>query len=160
MGLLGDIYNTVVNTANTVSSWGKGAVDDIRSWANNLVADVGAAVSSSFSGDVVGINANKIPDMIASIEDYIGRINAHLDQIKEETSTANAMQGEYAEATKVYVQTACDVCYRIVTQLRFFEDKLVAVQQAYTKKDQNMASTINTAGSELNSTWTEYQRQN
>ena len=159
MGLLGDIYNGVVNAANTVSNWGKGLVDDVQSWANGLVADVGAAVSSSFDGDVVGINANRIPDMIASIEEYIGRINAHLDQIKEETSTANAMQGEYAEATKIYVQTACEVCYRIVTQLRYFEDKLVAVQEAYIKKDQNMASTINTGASELNSSWTEYQRQ-
>ena len=123
MGLLQDIYNGVVNAGQDLSNWGKGTVEDIRSWANNLIADVGAQISSTFNGDVVGINANKIPDMIASIEEYIGRINAHLDQIKEETSTANAMQGEYAEATKIYVQTACDVCYRIVTQLRYFEDK-------------------------------------
>lgn len=159
MGILGDIYNGVVNTANTVSNWGKGAVDDVRSWANNLVSDVGAAISSSFNGDVVGINATKIPDMIQAIEDYIKRVNDHLNKIKEETSTANAMQGEYADATKVYVQTACEVCYRIVTQLRYFEDKLVAVQEAYTKKDETMASTISQAASEVNSSWTEYQRQ-
>lgn len=159
MGLLGDIYNGVVNAANTVSSWGKGLVDDVQSWSNSLVADVGAAVSSSFDGDVVGINANKVPDMINSIEEYIRRINSHLDKIKEETDTKMAMQGEYAEAARIYVQTACDVCYRIVTQLRYFEDKLVAIQEAYSKKDQNMASTINTASSELNSSWTEYQRQ-
>ena len=82
-----------------------------------------------------------------------------LDKIKEETSTATAMQGEYADATKVYVQTACDVCYKIVTQLRYFEDKLVSVQEAYAKKDQNMASTITQSASEMNSSWSEYQRQ-
>ena len=161
MGLFDGLTSFVSNVAESVVSTVKGGIEAISDWCGNLVADVGAQISASFDGDVVGINANKIPDVINAIEDYIKRVDAKLTKLKENanTSTANAMSGEYAAATKLYVQTSADVCYRIITQLRYFEDKLIAVGEAYNQKDQNMASTIQTTTTEMNSQWTEYQRQ-
>jgi len=159
MSFLSDAINTVKDTYQDVKSGGAGLVDDIKSWANALLGDVSAGVTSAFEGDVVGINANKIPEMIDSIEQYILRINTHLDDIRTNTSTDSSMKGEYAAAVKEYVKTACDVCYKITSQLRFFEDKLVSVQKAYAAKDENLASSISGTATEMASSWTEYQRQ-
>ena len=161
MGLFDAIGSWVSNAVQDVGNFVKGGLEAVGDWCSNLVADIGAQISASFDGDVVGINAAKIPDVINAIEEYIGRVDAKLKDLKENanTSTVNAMQGEYAAATKLYVQTSADVCYRIITQLRYFEDKLIAVGEAYTQKDQNMASTIQTSTTEMNSQWTEYQRQ-
>ena len=161
MGLFDAIGSFVSNAAQSVGNAVKGGLEAVGSWCKNLVADVGAQIDSSFNGDVVGINANKIPDIIDAIEEYIARVDKKLNKLKENanSSTVKAMQGEYAAATKLYVQTSSDVCYRIITQLRYFEDKLIAVGEAYTQKDQNMASTIQTSTSEMNSQWTEYKRQ-
>lgn len=161
MGLFQAIGSFVSNTAEAVANTARGLVEDVTSWCKGLKEDVVAGTQSLAKGDVVGINANKVDEMIASIEEYISGVNQQLDKLKEkaDSSVVKAMQGEYATATKTYVQTAADVCYRIVTQLRYFEDKLIAVKEAYAKKDENMSSTINTAKSDMNSTWTEYQRQ-
>lgn len=158
MGLLSDAINTVYNAGQGLVSGGKGLIDDVSTWCSSLVGDVSTAVTSAFSGDVVGINANKIPEMIESIEEYIKRVNTHLEEIKTNTSTENAMKGEYAAAVKAYVGAACDVCYKITSQLRYFEDKLMMVQEAYAQKDSQLAGTINDTASEMNSSWTEYQR--
>ena len=161
MGAFETLTTWVSNSAKDIVNAGRGLVDDVNSWCSNLIADVGAGVSSAFNGDVVGINANKVPEMINAIEDYIQRVKTETDKLKEkaEASTVKAMQGEYAAATKKYVETSAEVCYRIITQLRYFQDKLVAVKEAYQAKDQNMASTINSTTSEMNSTWQEYNRQ-
>lgn len=161
MGLFEQIGSFVANTAEAIGQGAKGIVEDVSAWCNNLVADVGAAITSSFSGDVVGINANEIPNMISAIDSYISAVNGQLDKLTEKanTSTAKAMQGEYAEATKQYIQAAAKTCYNIVTQLKYFQDKLNAVKAAYDKKDQNMSSTINSSKSEMESSWTEYKRQ-
>lgn len=159
MGFLGEAINDVKDTWQDIKSGGAGLLEDISSWCNNLLGDVGASVTSAFEGDVVGINANKVPEMIDAIENYITRINAHLDEIKTNTSTENAMKGEYALAVKEYVTAACDVCYKITSQLRFFEDKLVSVQKAYAAKDENLASSISQTATEMNSSWQEYKRQ-
>lgn len=158
MSIFGDAINTIYNAGQDFVSGGKGLLDDISTWSSNLLGDVGTTIASAFSGDVVGINANKIPEMIQAIEDYIARINNHLDEIKTNTSTENAMKGEYAAAVKAYVGAACDVCYKITSQLRYFEDKLIMVQEAYTQKDENLSSTINDTASEMNSSWSEYNR--
>ena len=112
-----------------------------------------------FEGNVIGINANKIPDMIDAIEAYIKRIDSHLNEIRTNTSTENAMKGEYALAVKEYVNAACDVCYKITSHLRFFEDKLVAVQKSFAARDESMKDTIGSVASEM-STWEEYKKQN
>lgn len=154
---LGDIINSFENADEFVANSGKGLLEDAKSWASNLWNDVSVAIDSTFNGDVVGINVNKIPQMKQAIESYVKKVQAHLEKIKTETKTANAMQGEYAEAVKSYVGTACDVCYKITSHLRYFEDKLTAVQNAYTKKDEKMAGTINKSASEMNSKWDEYK---
>lgn len=161
MGLFDAIGSFASNLAQSVVNGVSGAIEAVGDWCSNLVADVGAALSSSANGDVVGINVKGIPAIIDAIEDYISRVNKKLDKLKENsnTSTAKAMKGDYAAATKLYIQTSADVCYRIITQLRYFEDKLIAVKEAYEQKDENMTSQINTSTTEMNNQWTEYQRQ-
>ena len=159
MSIFSDVINTVVDAGQGLISGGKGLIEDVSTWCNNLFSSVGTAIDSAFSGDIVGINANKIPDMINAIEEYINRINNHLNDIKTNTSTENAMKGEYAAAVRTYVGTACDVCYKIISQLRYFEDKLILVRDAYQQKDQNLSSTIADTSKEMESSWNEYQRQ-
>lgn len=159
MGILGDAINTVYNTGQSVVQTGKGLIDDVSTFVSGLTGSVGAAVSSQFSGDVVGINAAKIPEMKQAIEDYIKKVESHLNEIKTNTSTENAMKGEYATAVKTYVGAACDVCFKITSQLRYFEDKLTAVEQAYQQKDENLAGTISDTASDMNSQYTEYKPQ-
>ena len=97
--------------------------------------------------------------MITEIETYITDIKTHLDQVAADADTNNAMKGEYAAAVKTYVETAAKVCYNVVSQLRFFEDKLNGVKEAYAQKDQATASEINSTSGELENQWQEYQRQ-
>lgn len=157
MGLFNDAINAVYNTEETIQRGAKGIVDDVSTWCQGLFSQTAAAISSSFDGDVVGLNANKIPEMIDAIEAYIKRVETHLNNIKTSTSTENAMKGEYAIAVKTYVQTACDTCYEITSQLRYFEDKLIAVEKAYKSKDENLQSAINATSDEMNSRWSEYK---
>lgn len=155
--MLEEAINTVYNTGKGVYTGAKGLIEDVGTWCQGLLGQVESAVTSEFTGDVVGLNATKIPTMIQAIEDYISRVESHLENIKSSTSTDNAMKGEYAAAVKVYVQTACDTCYKITSQLRYFEDKLREVEKAYNSKDENLQSTISQTSDEMNSKWEEYK---
>ena len=159
MGVLGDLIDGAENLGQSAVNWGTGTVEDIVSFGKGLINEVGANVTALFGDDVIGINANKVDDMIGSIESYIKKVNDHLDKIKADATTNKAMQGEYAAAIKTYVEKACEICYRITSRLRYFEDKLVAVRDAYKKKDEKIKSTVERQTKEMDSKWQEYKRQ-
>lgn len=156
--MFSEMMDNVKNTY-TGESGGSNLLNNVSDWCNKLISDIGGNLQAMFEGNVIGINANKIPDMIDAIEAYIKRIDSHLNEIRTNTSTENAMKGEYALAVKEYVNAACDVCYKITSHLRFFEDKLVAVQKSFAARDESMKDTIGSVASEM-STWEEYKKQN
>jgi len=159
MGFLGDALQVVGNAGERISNFVQGGIDDIKNWGQGLINEVGATISSEFGDDVIGINAEHVGDMIQAIEDYITKVNGHLDEVKQNTETKNAMKGEYAAAVKAYVGVACDVCKKITSRLKYFEDKLVKVREAYLQKDTNLTSSINDTATEMDSQWEEYKRQ-
>lgn len=159
MSFLSEAINDVQDTVKDISNFGSNLVEGVSSWCSNLLSSVSVGVTSLFVGDVIGLNANYVPEMINSIEEYITNINNHLDRIATETDTSNAMQGEYALAVKEYVKAATSTCYKVVSQLRFFEDKLISVQEAYTKKDEKLSESLKGDTNEMNSSWQEYKRQ-
>lgn len=159
MSSLSQAIDSVQDTFQSFKNNGRDLVDGVSSWCSNLLSSVSVNVTSFFEGDVIGLNANYIPQMQQAIEDYIININKHLDKIATDTDTSKAMQGEYALAVKEYVKAATDTCYKVVSQLRYFEDKLVSVQKAYASKDENLSTALRNDASEMNGEWTEYTRK-
>ena len=158
--MLGDAIANVSNAFNSVSNRARDFVGQATTYGRNLINQVSGFVSSQFDGDVVGLNVAGIGPMKQAIESYIKTVEDHVNQLKESNlNTDAAMKGEFADAVKTYIATAADCCYCIVTQLRYFEDKLTDVENAYKEKSTSLASTINDSSSELKNEYTEYKAQ-
>lgn len=108
---------------------------------------------------VVGIDANKVPQMALAIEDYIKRVKQHLDGIQPNANANHAYQGEGVQkAIEDYVNKTKEYCFNLTSQLRAFEDKLYDVKKAYDDNRKQMVENINATsgtyaeGSEYKST--------
>lgn len=156
---LTEAINDIQDTGKDITNFGKGLVDDMTSLFTGAYNALAAEVTTIFDGDIVGLNANYIPTMQKAIQNYISRINEHLNKIATETKTDGAMKGDYAIAVKAYIKAATDTCYKVVSQLSFFEDKLVSVREAYAQKDANLSGSINDSANEMENQWEAYKRQ-
>ncbi len=112
--------------------------------------------------NVVGINATKVDEMIASIEDEIGKIFTHLEDIDPTADQSSAFldvtTGQVGPAVVEYIERVKEYCHNLVSDLRAFEDKLVDVREAYKANMEKMAGAINNNANN-NSVGQEYQRQ-
>ena len=105
----------------------------------------GGGIFGFFSGlgqdSVVGINANKIPEMRDAIRNEVNNIQSYLDGIETTASSASAFKSEeitnsvrnYLDKVKAYAQA-------LVSDLLAFSDKLQEVYDAWLLSSQNFAS--------------------
>lgn len=131
--------------------------DKVKSIADSVVGKVSSAASGIFSGDVIGINVNEIPNMQTAIKNYVDALNQHLDEVKQNATTDSAFTGAYAGAVTEFVTAVKECCYAVISQLLAFSDKLADVKDQYDKRDKALASQIGEQSDEIKSSYTAYE---
>ena len=111
--------------------------------------------------NVVGINATKVDEMIAGIEEEVNKIYTQLEDIDptaDQTAAFLDETGQVGPAVIGYIEKVKEYCHNLVSDIRAFEDKLVDVRTAYQENMQKMSEAINNNATN-NSVGEEYQRQ-
>lgn len=97
---------------------------------------------------IVGMNANKVPEMRTAIRTYVNNVESHLQGIDALASANNAFQGAEAQAAvRTYISKVKDYCIGLTSQLLAFSDKIKDVENAWQKQTAAAAQTITSTGS-------------
>ena len=104
----------------------------------------GGFFSGLFGGggfSIVGIDANRVPEMREQIRSSIQSIQAHLDGIESQTNSANAFRSEEIKvAVEKYVDSVKEYSKALISDLLAFSDKLQEVREAWEQSTQSFAS--------------------
>lgn len=149
-----------------MAGWGQNVVnsnfnaDTYMAKADNMRGVTKKQTSSAYNNyKVVGINANKISDMIKEMENYISNVNKEINKMKTSANSNQAFKGdELKKALNAYLIKVENYLKNVVTQIRAFEDKLIDVRDAWTKAQSNQANAVKRAGNSFESLGA-YQRQ-
>lgn len=131
----------------------------IKNKFDEIVGGLQAKVEGLFSGDVVGINTNEIPNMQNAIASYIEGLEAHLIEMKTNATTDEAFKGQYAGAITDFVAAVKDCCYAVISQLEAFSAQLDEVKVTYEERDQQLASDISSQADELRSAYQAFDQK-
>ncbi len=94
---------------------------------------------NSFS--IVGIDANRVPEMREQIRTSVQAIQAHLDGIEAQTNSASAFRSEDIKgAIEKYVDSVKEYSKALISDLLAFSDKLQEVREAWEQSTQSFAS--------------------
>lgn len=93
----------------------------------------GGQSAQSLSGySVVGINAEKIPEMREAIRTAVSALQGHIDGIEAHTNSSMAFKSEDVKvAVENYVVAVKDYCKALISDLLAFSDKLQTVHDAW-----------------------------
>lgn len=120
------------------------AMDNRTSTRSASNAGGGGFWSGLFGGggfSIVGIDANRVPEMREQIRSSIQSIQAHLDGIESQTNSANAFRSEDIKAAvEKYVDSVKEYSKALISDLLAFSDKLQEVREAWEQSTQNFAS--------------------
>ena len=143
-----------------VSSFVGDAKDRITNLFKGIVNQASAAIGSLIPGSVIGINVNKVPEMVSTIEAEVKAINDHLDQVNQEADPAQAFADpEMQDACRAYIGGVMDACKAYTSQMLKLADKLVEVKEYYEANQAKQTSTLRQAGVEASSSVDAYTRQ-
>ena len=108
---------------------------------------------------IVGIDANRVPEMREQIRNSVNAIQTHLDGIEAQTNSSNAFRSEEVkQAVENYVNSVKDYCKALISDLLAFSDKLQEVREAWERSTQNFASdSINASNESLAGAATYYK---
>lgn len=110
-------------------------------------------VNNEFEGrgyNVVGINTNEISNMKQAIDTYIANIEDKTKAISDYLDASTMFKGSTVETeVKGYVDIVFNYISRTTNELRYFKDKLAAVEQAWLESTQQMASKVTSGSSEI-----------
>lgn len=123
---------------------------------SSIIGKVSAGAAGILNGDVVGINEAEIPNMQNAIREYVTGLETHLAGVKADADTSNAFKGDYAAAVTTFVNSVCDACAAITSNLLEFNAKLDEVMAKYKEKDADVASTLTTQAGEIDSSYTKF----
>lgn len=157
---MGTIATEAQNIKFRAGQFIKGMVDNARSKFEAVVGRVDAFFEGLVTGDVVGIDANQVPQMKQAIKTYVDELKSHLDTMQTNAQTDEAFKGEYAAAISDFVAAVNQCCYAVISQLLSFSDTLDEVQAKYAEKDSTMAKDISGQAEELRSSYQEYSGPN
>lgn len=115
-----------------------------------------SAVGAVLKYDVVGINAEKVPDMQKAIREYVANLDKHLAEVNQNADTAQAFSGKYATGVKKFVAGVTAACGAVISMLLAFNDQLEEVKAAYEKKDETVNSDLEKQTGELESNFKRY----
>lgn len=94
---------------------------------------------SEFS--IVGIDANRVPEMREQIRSSVQAIQNHLDGIESQTNSSNAFRSEEIKAAvEKYVDAVKEYSKALISDLLAFSDKLQEVREAWEQSTQNFAA--------------------
>lgn len=115
-------------------------------------ARAGQSAQSLSGYSIVGIDANKIPEMRAQIRDSVQALQAHLDGIEAETNSTNAFRSEEIKsAVEQYVLSVKEYSKALISDLLAFSDKLQDVKNAWEQSTSSFATdSVNPATSAMN----------
>jgi len=153
-----------INFRGTVSSlWERGksiasnVYETAKAKIEGLCDNIQACASSAVNGDVIGINANKIPEMQAAIKSYVNGVQKTLDDFAAECNTAIAFAGEHAAEIKNYIGAVSTACDNIVSNMLYFYDRLGSIKKAFEERDTKLSSEFQQNGTDLKSQFQEYK---
>ncbi len=111
---------------------------------------------SEFS--IVGIDANKVPEMREQIRSSVQSIQSHLDGIEAQTNSTNAFRSEEIKvAVEKYVESVKEYSKALISDLLAFSDKLQEVREAWEKSTQSFASdSVNSSATGMSDATTYY----
>ena len=135
--------------------------------ATRSASSVGGGGNSFFANffgggggfSIVGIDANRVPEMREQIRNSVNAIQTHLDGIEAQTNSSNAFRSEEVkQAVENYVNSVKDYCKALISDLLAFSDKLQEVREAWERSTQNFASdSINASNESLAGAATYYK---
>lgn len=137
----------------------------LSSICSNVIGDVTSTAQGLFGGDVVGIDANQIPQMTAAINTYIKTLTDQLDLMESNAKTDQAFKGQYAQSVSEFVTAVKACCNAVISQLHAFEDQLdnsysgqasTTIAEQYKETDSSLATDISTQSDELKSQYETY----
>ena len=109
--------------------------------------------------NVVGMNANKIPDMITAIENWVKEMEDHIKEIDSATDQSKAFKDDAVQkAVRDYIDNVKAYCVNLISDLNAFADKLVTVRNAYQQSMGTLSSAVKATGAS-NETGDYYSRQ-
>lgn len=140
------------------------AIDQIQNFADGLAAKLsslngylGTIFEVTKNGEkFVGLQYSAIEPIRSSIRTYVTNVRNVVAKLNSEASNANAVKGEAAEATKLFVKTVSDMAERFVTQLLAYSDKMYEYGESYKKNDSNLAQNITQESNALSNENEEY----
>ena len=109
--------------------------------------------------NVVGLNATKIPDMTAAIDNWVKKMEDHINTIDSNTEQSAAFRDENVQASvREYIENVKRYCTNLISDLMAFSDKLVSVKNAYEENMAKLSGGIKSTGTG-NATGEHYNRQ-
>ena len=119
----------------------------------HLVSCVTSSVTSTLggliTGDVVGINVTKIPEMQDSIRSSVKAIQDHLDSVHTDTDPSIAFADpDMQTACRSYIEGVMTACKAYTSNLLRFVDLLSEVKGYYETNQAKQAETVTNAGQE------------
>ena len=153
------LLSEVTQLGSSALSWGSDKIDQFTNFVSGTVNEVTSTVGSLIVGSVVGINANKVPEMVQSIETAVQSISTHLDEVNTNTdpSVAFADPG-MQEACRAYIKGVMEACQAYTSQLLKLADTLEDIKATYEQNQQAQNETLQAAGTEAASSVEKYTR--
>ena len=143
-----------------VSSFVGDTSDRINNLFSGIINQATAAIGSLIPGSVIGINVNKIPEMVGAIETEVKAIDEHLDQVNQEADPSKAFADpEMQEACRAYISGIMAACKAYTSQMLKLADKLIEVKEYYEANQARQSATLKQAGVEAESSVDTYTRQ-
>ena len=104
-------------------------------------AKAGQTAQSMGGYSIVGIDANRIPEMRDQIRNSVQAIQSHLDGIEAETNSSNAFRSDdIKNAVQQYVLSVKEYSKALISDLLAFSDKLQDVRNAWEQSTASYAS--------------------
>ena len=122
--------------------------------------DQGARLITSVDYDVVGMNADQIPEMRNAIRNYVSIVTNKFEAIETSVNRNTAMRNETVQnALKEYLEAVKESLMVLVTQLSAFSDKLADVYNSWVISAEKYADDVvsNRSAEVANATQSRYE---
>ena len=111
------------------------------------------------SGEIIGLNANEIPNIKESIRTMCDNISAELNKIQTDADSEVAFKGEGVKtALQEYITKVTESCDNLISTMKAFNDKLTDVENQWKAAVGSMTDTISTSAGQY-ATGTQYTEQ-
>lgn len=137
------LKGTLISMGNVVTNTTHDIYDIVKQKMSGFIQEAGASISGLYAGDVTGINATKVPQLQAAIDDYVKRIQDTVDEVVNQSDPNQAFADDTMRAAiKEFNEAVATVCKNYTSYLLKLRDLLGHVLEIYTKNQETMSSTL------------------